>query len=90
MVTLEETWKDFQDAIDTVLVKSKFLEAAKERARIASAQYSQGLITFDDWIIIEDNLVSAKKNYLDAQANLLIYEANWIQAKGGTLEYVQK
>jgi outer membrane protein TolC len=90
LVTLEETWKNFQDAIDTVLVKEKFLEAAQERAKIASAQYSQGLIAFDDWVIIEDNLVNAKKNYLDAQASLLTAEADWVQAKGGTLEYAQK
>jgi outer membrane protein TolC len=90
ILTLEETWKKFQDAIDIVSVKNKFLEAAEERAKIASAQYSQGLITFDDWIIIENNLVNAKKAYLDAQADLLVAEADWIQAKGGTLEYVQK
>lgn len=88
--TLEETWKNFCDAIDTLSVKNKFLEAARERAKIAGAQYSQGLIVFDDWVIIENNLVDAKKDYLDAQADLLIREAEWIQAKGGTLEYVQK
>jgi len=87
ILTLEETWKNFQDAIDTVSVKKKFLEATQERAKIATAQYSTGLVAFNDWIIIEDNLVSAKKAYLDAQANLLIAEANWIQAKGGTLDY---
>lgn len=87
ILTLEETWKDFQDAIDTVSVKKKFVEAVQERAKIASAQYSTGLITFDDWIIIEDNLVNSKKAHLDAQANLLVAEANWIQAKGGTLDY---
>ena len=90
ILTLEETWKNFQDAIDTVSVKRKFLEAAQERAKIASVQYSQGLITFNDWIIIEDNLVNAKKAYLDTQADLLVAEANWIQAKGGTLDYAQK
>jgi len=88
--TLEKMWKDFQDAIDSVGVQEKFLEAALERAKIANAQYSSGLITFDDWIIIEDNLVSVKKAYLDAQANLLAAEAYWIQAQGGVLEYVQK
>ncbi len=88
--TLEKTWKDFQDAIDTVSVEQKFLEAAVERARIANAQYSSGLITFDDWIIIENNLVSVKKAYLDAQADLLVAEAYWVQAQGGVLEYVQK
>lgn len=88
--TLEKTWKDFQDAIDTVSVKEKFLEAAMERAKIANAQYSSGLTTFDDWIIIENNLVSAKKAYLDAQEDLLVAQSYWIQAKGGTLEYVKK
>ncbi len=87
IITLEETWKNLQDAIETVLVQQKFLEAAEERAKISNAQYSSGLITFDDWIIIEGNLVSAKKSFLNARANLLIAEAGWVQAKGGTLEY---
>jgi len=90
VVALEETWVNLQDAIGTAIVQKKFFEAALERAKIASSQYSSGLIGFDDWIIIEDNLVSAKKSYLNAQASMLIAEAKWIQAKGGTLEYVQK
>ncbi len=85
ILTLEETWTELQDAIDKVQVQKKFLKAAEERANIAQTQYSSGLITFDNWIIIEDNLVSAKKSFLDAQADALITEANWIQAKGGTL-----
>ncbi|MFA7677794.1 MAG: TolC family protein, partial [Candidatus Omnitrophota bacterium] len=67
-----------------------FLEAAQERSRIGGSQYSIGLINFDDWIILEDNLVSAKKSYLNAQADVLIAEAQWVQAKGGTLEYAQE
>jgi len=87
ILTLGETWKNLQDAIDNVSVEKMFLGAAQERAKIAQAQYSNGIINFDDWIIIEDNLVSAKKAYLNVQANLLITEANWVQAKGGTLSY---
>ncbi|MFH1857040.1 MAG: TolC family protein [Candidatus Omnitrophota bacterium] len=87
ILTLETTWKAFQDAIDTVSVKKIFFDAAQERSKIAGAQYSTGLIGFDDWIIIEDNLVSAEKSFLDARANLLLREAEWIQAKGGILEY---
>jgi outer membrane protein TolC len=87
LVTLQETWTALQDAIDTVSIQQKYLEAAQERAKIASAQYSTGLINFDDWIIIEDNLASAQKSYLNAQANMLKTEAFWIQAKGGTLDY---
>jgi len=85
--TLEETWTEFQNATDKVSVQRKYLEAAKERAKIANAQYSTGLTSFNDWIIIEDNLVNAKKSFLNAQANVLVNEANWTQAKGGTLNY---
>jgi len=85
--TLEENWADLLDAKENVLVQNKFLGAAMERARIAQAQYANGLITFDDWTIIEDNLVRVKKSYLDAQASALIAEAGWVQAKGGRLDY---
>ncbi|MDD5613517.1 MAG: TolC family protein [Candidatus Omnitrophica bacterium] len=87
LATLEEAWKYFQDAGASVLVQVKFLNAAQERARIAVTQYETGLISFNDWIIIEDNLVNAKKSYLNVQAEMLLAEAYWIQAIGGTMEY---
>jgi outer membrane protein TolC len=86
MRSLEQAWKNFLDASQSVSVQKKFLEAASERSRIADAQYSSGLVSFNEWTIIEDNLVNAKKSYLNAQSNLLITEANWVQAKGGTIE----
>lgn len=88
--TLENTWTTLQNAIDNVEVQKKFLEAAQERAKISEAEYSNGLLSFDNWVIIEDNLVSAKKNYLNVQMSALLAEANWIQAKGGTLDYDQE
>ena len=84
--TLQEAWVEFQDTFDKVNVQKKYLEAAKERAKIASAQYSTGLISFDDWTIIEDNLANAQKTYLNAQAEALIAQAWWIKVKGGILE----
>lgn len=90
IVALQQYWVALQDALETVEVQHKFLEAAEERSKIASAQYSAGFIAFDNWIIIENDLVKAKKSYLDAQANALLAEANWIYEKGETLEYVQK
>jgi len=83
---LEQSWKSFLDARQMVVVKKKFLDAAMERSSIANAQYSNGLITFNDWVIIENNLVNAKKEYLNAGADLLIAEAQWIQAKGEGLD----
>lgn len=90
LLTLEETWTELQDAIDRVQVQQQFLEATQERSKITQAQYSTGLISFDDWTIIEDALVRAKKSFLDTQANASIAQAYWIQAKGGALDYVQE
>ncbi len=84
--TLQEAWTELQDAFDKVNVQKKYLEAARERAKIASAQYSAGLISFDDWTIIEDNLANAQKAYLNAQAEAMIAKAWWIKVKEGTLE----
>jgi len=88
-LTLEQTWTNWQNALDTVAVQKKFLQAAEERAKIARAQYANGLISFDNWTIIEDDLVRAQKSFLDAQANATIAEAQWINAQGGTLEYAE-
>lgn len=87
--TLTDTWTSLQNFIDNVDVQNQFLSATEMRAKIAEAQYSIGFVSFNDWIIIEDNLVNAKNSYLNAQAQALIAEANWIQAKGETLENVQ-
>jgi len=90
IVALEQYWVALQDALETVEVQGKTLNASQERSRIAEAQYSTGFITFDNWIIIENDLVSAKKTYLNSQVNALLAEANWVKAKGETLEYAQK
>jgi outer membrane protein TolC len=87
-VELEAAWTALKDAIDNVDVQKKFLEAAAERSKIAEAQYSLGLIIYDNWTVIQDGLVKAKMSLLDAQASALFAEADWVQAEGGTLENV--
>ncbi len=88
-VSLAKTWAALQDALETVDVQYKNLAATEERSKIAEAEYATGFITYDNWTIIEDNLVKAKTSYLNAQANALLAEANWIQAKGEVLEYAK-
>jgi outer membrane protein TolC len=89
ILSLEQSWTAWQNAIDTVEVLKKFLQATEERAKITRAQYANGLISFDNWTIIEDNLVQAQKAFLDGEAAGVIAEAQWIQAQGGTLEYAE-
>lgn len=90
IVSLEQTWVALQDALETVEVQGKTLEATEERSKIAEAQYSTGFINFDNWIIIQNDLVNAKKSFLNARSNALLAEANWILSKGETLEYAKE
>lgn len=87
VVSLQDAWTQFQDAVGRVAVQQKFQESAESRARIARAQYATGLISFDNWIIIEDGLVRAEKSLLAARAESQTAEARWIRAQGGTLDY---
>ena len=87
ILTLEQKWALLQDAIDNAEVQHETLIATEERSKIAQAEFSVGFISFDNWTIIENNLVTQKSAYLDAQANALLAEAGWVQAKGETLEY---
>jgi len=84
--TLQDTWTEWQNAIDEIVVMREFLEASRLRAEITQAEYANGLALFDNWTIIEDELSRSKKAYLNSLADALVAEAYWIQAKGGTLE----
>jgi outer membrane protein TolC len=86
VLTLTDTWTKFRNAIEQVDVQRKVLAAAEERAKISRAQYSIGLLSFDNWTIIEDSLVRAKNTFLDACWAEGLAEAAWVQARGGTLE----
>ena len=85
-VALFNTWINLKNSLDLVGVRNKFLEATKSRAEIAEVQYLSGLIAFDNWTIIEDDLVNSKKSLLDAQINSLSAENAWLNAQGKALE----
>ena len=81
-LALEQAWAARLDRLQWLVVQEKFLESALERAAIASAQYSSGLISFEDWNGIEDELVSARKALLNARRDAAVAEAGWHRAKG--------
>ncbi len=89
ILTLEQAWTAWQNAVDTVAVQKQVLQAADERAKISRVEYTNGLLTFDNWTIIEDNFAQAQTSLVAAQANAFIAEAQWIQAQGGTLDYAE-
>lgn len=86
---LAGAWNDYSQALEDEAVQAKFLTAAEERARIAQAEYTTGLIGFDNWTIIEDDLVAAKQAALNTQAKSQNAKAAWVQAQGGGLDVAE-
>ena len=87
LVELKEKWIDLLNNIDNVVVIYDYLIATTERASVAEIQYSSGQISFDTWMIIENEMIQMKRSYLNAKINVLMAESAWLRANGGGLEY---
>ncbi len=79
---LEQTFAGFQDAVQKVDVQREFLEAARVRAEIARGQYTLGLLSFQDWDAIENDLISNQKTMLTNVKDAITAEAGWERAQG--------
>jgi outer membrane protein TolC len=79
---LAEAKQSFTDAVENVEVQTKYEEAADIRAQISRQQYEGGLLSFENWIVIEDDLIAKKEKLLDARKSALMAEAAWWQAIG--------
>ncbi len=79
---LQDSYSSFNEAVQAVKVSNAFLEAAKVRADISRSKYNNGLTTFDDWDIIENDLITRQKDNTTKIRNRLIAEASWEQAQG--------
>ena len=79
---LIDSYSSFNEAVQSVKVSSAFLAAAKVRADISRSKYNNGLTTFDDWDIIENDLITRQKDNKTKIRNRLIAEASWEQTQG--------
>lgn len=84
LLRLEEGFASLQDAAERTEVQREFLEAAEVRAQIARSQYTTGLLSFEDWDLIENDLIAAQKAHLASLRDALVAQAQWekIQGKG--------
>ncbi|MCB0222040.1 MAG: TolC family protein [Chrysiogenetes bacterium] len=79
---LEQTHAAFVESRQKVLVDELFMKAASIRAEIARSKYNNGLLSFEDWDVIENDLISRQKNHLQSLRNHVTTEAAWQQAQG--------
>jgi outer membrane protein TolC len=58
-------------------IDDKFRKASGTRAEIARAKYNNGLITFEDWDIIENELIQRQTSYLLSKKDRVVKYATW-------------
>lgn len=81
-VQLAQAHAAYVEAVARLTVDADFLEAATTRAQIARSQYNNGLLSFNDWDRIENDLIQRQKAYLQSQRDRVSAEAAWEFAQG--------
>lgn len=79
---LEQAYAAYLEAVAKLNLDESFRRAALVRAEIARQKYNNGLLSFEDWDIIENDLIGRQKVYLQSQRDRVIAEAVWEQAQG--------
>ena len=81
--TIANGYENLNDALEALDVSRTLLAATTERSRIAQEKYINGLLTYDEWDIIENDYISSQGSLLNAQKNVLTADAGWQKSYGG-------
>ena len=82
LVKLKQTFNAFIEAVERERVAREYVEAARVRAEIARNKYNNGLLSFENWDIIENDLINRQKSGLLSRRDRITAEAAWEQALG--------
>jgi outer membrane protein TolC len=82
LVRFRQAYADYLESEEKLKVDRAFLEAAVTRSEIARSRYNNGLMSFEDWDRIENDLIQRQKNFLLSQRSRVTAEAAWEQVQG--------
>lgn len=80
--TLKQAYVSYLEAVSQLKMNESFREAGVKRSEIATGKYNNGLMSFEDWDIIENARITYETSVLQSQLNLIITEAAWMLAQG--------
>lgn len=83
---LESAYAQLQDTLLAQKVALLSEDAAKLRAEIAGTKYLNGLIGYDEWVIIENDYINSQKSFLSRKRAVLLAEAAWVNSYGGIIK----
>lgn len=79
---LQQALQTYRAAVENARVSESLLGASSVRAQIARVKYMSGLLSFDQWDIIENELISRQKDALQTRYDLEVAQAVWEQTRG--------
>lgn len=82
LVKLKDTYVSYVQAVQKLKVDGAYVEAAEAREKISRQKYNNGLSTFDDWDLIESDLIKRQKSFLQSERDRIVSEAAWEQVQG--------
>ena len=82
IVSIKNAYTKYIELIQKLEVDTAFVEAGLSRERIAKEKYNNGLLTFDEWDIIENDLIARQKSLVLTEKERVVAEALWEQVQG--------
>lgn len=82
LLDLESAWANLRNAREQREVQVAYREAAEVRAEIAREQYANGLLSFQNWDQIEDELIQAQQSLLASERDAALAAAEWDRVRG--------
>jgi outer membrane protein len=79
---LKLTFVSFVQAVQRLKVSEFYVQASTVRERVSRQKYNNGLSTFDDWDVIENDLIKRQKDLLVSRRDRVLAEAAWEQLQG--------
>lgn len=82
IVKLRQAYSDYVDSVEKARINDDFKKAAEVRAEIARSKYNNGLMTFEDWDRVENDLIDRQKNAITSARDRVNAESVWEQTQG--------
>lgn len=82
LAKLQQTHTALIDAIGLQKVAKEFVDASEARAIVSRGKYQTGLMSFEDWDLIETDLINRQKTELQSRRDVVLAEAAFEQAQG--------
>ncbi len=80
--TLNTNLSRLTEAKKNLEVTQSFLKASEMRAEIGRSRYNNGLLSFDDWDVIETDLINRQQANIQSERDYILAEATWENGLG--------